>query len=366
MNLIFKRTVAICSLCLLCALSAFADDAAALAAAVRKRQWVDSVFNSMTPDQRIGQLFMVAAYSNKNQAHVNEIEKLVRDYHIGGLMFMQGGPVRQAILTNRYQALARVPLLISMDAEWGLQMRLDSSMQFPRQMTLGAIDDPRYTYVMGREIALKLKRMGVQVSFSPVIDVNSNSMNPVIGTRSFGENKEQVSARGLAYIEGLQDHGILAVAKHFPGHGDTDSDSHYTLPVLNYGYERLSEVELYPFRKAFSAGVMGVMVAHMQMPQFDTTAHLASSLSSSIVTDLLQKRMGYKGLIFTDALNMKGVSSFYEPGQVDLMALLAGNDVLLFPENVPNAAEQIHLAIQNCRISQEEVDRLTDTRRRVE
>ncbi len=357
MNLILKRTIAVCLLCLLYCLPAMANEAESLIAAAKKRQWVDSVFKSMTPQQRIGQLFMVAAYSNLDQAHVTEIERLVRLHNIGGLMFMQGGPVRQAKLTNRYQSIAKVPLLIAMDAEWGLNMRLDSSMRFPRQMTLGAIGDPRYTYLMGREIALKLKRMGVHVSFSPVIDVNSNPMNPVIGTRSFGENKEHVAERGLAYMEGLQDHGILAVAKHFPGHGDTDSDSHYTLPVLNYGYDRLNDIELYPFRKAFGAGVMGVMVAHMQMPHFDTTRNLASSLSPAIVTGLLQKQMGYKGLIFTDALNMKGVANYYAPGEVDLKALLAGNDVLLFPEDVAKAVEQIHFAVENCLITQEEIDR---------
>ena len=182
---------------------------------VKEQEWVDSVFTALTPDQRLGQLFMVTAFSNKDKAHINQIERLISLYNIGGLMFLQGGPKRQAILTNRYQSKSKVPLFIAMDAEWGLDMRLDSSMHFAKQMTLGAINDDKHVYLMGREIALKMKRLGVHVSFSPVLDVNSNPRNPVIGTRSFGESKENVSRRGIAYIKGLQDHGIMAVASIF-------------------------------------------------------------------------------------------------------------------------------------------------------
>ncbi|MDX5422102.1 MAG: serine hydrolase [Hymenobacteraceae bacterium] len=323
---------------------------------VDERTWVDSVMLTLSPEQRIGQLFMVAAYSNKDERHYREIDTLVSRYGIGGVMFMQGGPVRQAKLTNRYQRQAKVPMLVAMDAEWGLGMRLDSSMHFARQMTLGAMTDEKYVYLMGREIALKMKRMGVNVSFSPVLDVNVNSANPVIGSRSFGESKEGVTRRGIAYIKGLQDHGVIAVAKHFPGHGDTDTDSHHALPVIKHDMKRLTEVELYPFNKSFEAGVMGVMVAHLYLPAVDSTKNLATTLSKPLVTGLLKEKMKYKGLVFTDALNMKGVSKYYKPGEVDLKALMAGNDVLLFPEDVPTAVARIKSAIAAGNITQEEVD----------
>jgi beta-glucosidase-like glycosyl hydrolase/CubicO group peptidase (beta-lactamase class C family) len=323
---------------------------------VREKTWVDSVFNSLTPDQRLGQLFMVAAFSNKDENSYQKIDKLVRDYNIGGLMFLQGTPYRQAVLTNRYQSLAKVPLLISMDAEWGLSMRLDSSMYFARQMTLGAIEDEKYTYLMGKEIALKMKRLGMHISFSPDMDVNVNPLNPVIGNRSFGESKEQVTRRGIAYLKGLQDNGIIAVAKHFPGHGNTDTDSHLALPIITANLAQLEETELYPFKKSFEAGVMGVMVAHLYIPQIDSTLNTASTLSKPLVTGILKEKMGYKGLIFTDALNMKGVSSFYKPGEVDVLALLAGNDILLFSEDVPTAITKINEAIAAGKITQEDLD----------
>ncbi|MCB2408457.1 glycoside hydrolase family 3 N-terminal domain-containing protein [Hymenobacter lucidus] len=321
-----------------------------------EQTWVDSVFATLTPDQRLGQLFMVAAYSNKDKKHAQRIDELVKVYGVGGLMFLQGGPRRQATLTNRYQAQAKVPLLIAMDAEWGLDMRLDSSMHFAKQMTLGAMDDDQYVYQMGREIALKLKTLGVHVSFSPVIDVNSNPDNPVIGNRSFGENKEQVAKRGVAYIRGLQDHGVMAVVKHFPGHGDTDVDSHVALPVINSDLARLTNVDLYPFQQAFQSGVMGVMVGHLYMPLFDTVQSVSATISKNLVTGMLKEKMGYKGLVFTDALNMKSVANLYKPGELDALALIAGNDVLLFSEDVPMALQKIREAVAAGSISQEDID----------
>lgn len=323
---------------------------------VAEQNWVDSVFSSLTPDQRLGQLFMVAAYSNKDKRHAQAIEALVRNQGVGGLMFLQGGPRRQALLTNRYQAAAKVPLLVAMDAEWGLDMRLDSSMHFAKGMTLGAMDDEQYVYQMGREIALKMKTLGVHVSFSPVLDVNSNPDNPVIGNRSFGENKEQVASRGIQYIRGLQDHGVMAVVKHFPGHGDTDVDSHVALPVINSDMGRLTNVDLYPFQKSFEQGVMGVMVGHLYMPLFDTVRTLSATVSRNLVTGLLKEKMNYRGLVFTDALNMKSVSSLYKPGELDALALVAGNDVLLFSEDVPVALVKIKEAIAAGKIEQADVD----------
>jgi beta-glucosidase-like glycosyl hydrolase len=279
----------------------------------KQTRWVDSVFNSMTPDERLGQLFMTAAYSNQNEKHHKEIEELIRNYNIGGLIFFQGGPVRQAQLTNRYQSVAKVPLLIGMDAEWGLGMRLDSTISYPRQMTLGAITDNDYVYQMGAEIARQCKRLGVHINFAPVVDINSNPNNPVIGVRSFGEDKENVAAKAIAYARGLQHNGVMANAKHFPGHGDTDTDSHMALPVIAHARKRMSEVELYPFKKLFADSLMSVMVGHMHVPIYDNTKNRATTLSEAIVTDLLKKELGFKGLVFTDALNMKGVTQFYKP-----------------------------------------------------
>ena len=318
--------------------------------------WVDSVFNSLTPEQRLGQLFMVAAYSNKEKAHADRIERLVRNQNIGGVMFLQGGPKRQALMTNRLQAAAKVPLLIAMDAEWGLDMRLDSSAHFAKQMTLGAMDDPKYVYQMGRDIARKMRALGVHIDFAPVIDVNSNPGNPVIGNRSFGEDQNHVARLGIQYIKGLQDNNVMAVAKHFPGHGDTDTDSHVALPVINTDLARLTKVDLVPFQQSFEAGVMGVMVAHLYMPLFDTTNAKTTTLSHALVTDLLKDKMGFKGLVFTDALNMKSVSKLYNDGELDAMALAAGNDVLLFSEDVPAALRRIQEAVTAGHLQQEDLD----------
>jgi len=318
--------------------------------------WVDSVFKTLTPERRIGQLFMVAAYSNKDKAHVNEIKKLIAENGIGGLIFFQGGPKREANLTNLYQGLSDVPLLISIDGEWGLAMRLDSTVQFPRQMTLGAIQDDSLIYYMGKEIARECKRIGIQVNLAPVADINNNPNNPVISNRSFGENKYLVARKAAMYMKGMQDAGILANAKHFPGHGDTDSDSHKTLPVINQCAQRMDTLELYPFKELFRQGLGSVMVAHLNIPCYDTAKNMAATLSRKVVSGLLKDTLGFKGLVFTDALNMKGVSKFYAPGVVDLKALLAGNDVLLFSEDVPTAIDEIKKAMDQGLITQDEID----------
>lgn len=319
--------------------------------------WSDSVLKTMSLKERIGQLFMVAAYSNKGKSHVQEIEKLITENHIGGLIFFQGGPVRQARLTNQYQSKAKIPLLIAMDAEWGLGMRLDSTISYPRQMMLGALTDNEIIFRMGEDIANQCKRLGVHINFAPVIDVNVNPKNPVINSRSFGEQKRNVADKGLAYMNGMQKHHVLAVAKHFPGHGDTDKDSHKALPLISHDVNRLNDIELYPFKTLFDSGCGGVMVAHLLVPALDSTANRATTLSPKVVTDLLTKKMGFNGLIFTDALNMKGVSNYYKPGEADLLALKAGNDVLLFPKDVPLAIEMIEKAIKNGEISEDEINR---------
>lgn len=319
--------------------------------------WADSVLQTLTLEEKIAQMLMVAAYSNKDSVHEKEIEGLVRDYGIGGLIFMQGGPVRQAKLYNRYQELSRVPLMVSIDGEWGLAMRLDSTVKYPWQMTLGAIQDDQLIYGMGIQIGQQCKRLGIQVNFAPVVDINVNPKNPIINARSFGENKYNVASKGVSYMKGMQSVNVLANAKHFPGHGDTDADSHKSLPVINHSKERMDSIELYPFKQLIENELASMMVAHLYIPTYENTPNTATTLSKNVVTHLLQDSLGFKGLIFTDALNMKGVSKYFEPGIVDVKALLAGNDVLLFSEDVPTAIEQIKKAIENNEISESEINR---------
>lgn len=346
--------------------SSFTDD---LISAVRERKdpllardyrkqmvWVDSVFNSQTFEQRLGQLFMVAAYSNRDSKHRDGIAKLIKEQNLGGLIFFQGGPVRQAHLTNYYQSISETPLFIAMDAEWGLNMRLDSVITFPKAMTLGALPDEKLIYDMGEEIARQFTELGMHINFAPVVDVNSNPNNPVIGFRAFGEEKRLVTKKSMAYMKGLQENGVIANAKHFPGHGDTESDSHYTLPVIRHSESRIMDIDLYPYRELIEEDLMSVMIAHLHIPSLDSEKNKATTLSKYVVTDLLKDKMNFKGLIFTDALNMKGVSSFYKPGEVDLLALQAGNDILLYSEDVPKAKALIIEAIAEGKISQDEID----------
>jgi beta-glucosidase-like glycosyl hydrolase/CubicO group peptidase (beta-lactamase class C family) len=317
--------------------------------------WVEKKLSQLTIRQQAAQLFMVAAYSNRDEKHFEYLQNLIVKHGIGGLIFFQGGPIRQALLTNRLQSKAQIPLLIGMDAEWGLSMRLDSTFSFPRQMELGAAANSDLVYKAGAAAARHCKRLGVHVSFSPVVDVNSNADNPIIGSRSFGELKERVAQSGIAYMKGLQDNGVLACAKHFPGHGDTDADSHTSLPVVNKSREQLEEIELYPFRQMVDAGVGAVMVAHLHIPSLDSARNMATTLSQAAVNGLLRSDLGFEGLAFTDALNMKGVSAYYKPGEVDLKALLAGNDILLFAEDVPTALAQIEKAIEEGSITPQEI-----------
>ncbi len=318
-------------------------------------KWVDSVYTSLNADQRLAQLFMVAAWSNKDIKHVRQIDTLVSKYNIGGLIFMQGGPYRQAKLVNYYQSKAKTPLLMAIDGEFGLAMRLDSTPQYPRQMTLAAMQVDSMIYYMGRQIARECKNVGIHVNFAPVVDINNNPGNPVISMRSFGEDKTAVAKKSYLYMKGLQDEHVLACAKHFPGHGDTDKDSHKTLPVISHSAARIDSLELYPFRYLMERGLGSVMVAHLFIPALDTSKNLPSTLSKTIVTTLLKEKMQFKGLIFTDALNMKGAGD-YKTGVVDAKALVAGNDMLLFSEDVPKAIEEIKKAMERKEITQEEID----------
>lgn len=318
--------------------------------------WVDSIMEKLTPDERVAQLIMVAAYSNRGEEHKEEIRRLIEEQKIGGLIFFQGDPKAQVDLMNEYQEASEVPLLGAIDAEWGLGMRLDNTINYPFQMALGAIQDNDLIYRMGGEIARQTRRVGLHFNFAPVVDVNNNPNNPVINYRSFGEDKFNVAEKGIAYMRGMQDARILATAKHFPGHGDTDTDSHYALPQINHPVERLDSLELYPFKRMIEAGAGGMMVAHLDIPALDSTG-VPSTLSKPIITGLLKKELGFEGLIVTDAMNMKGVTEGNSPGVVDKDAILAGNDLLEFTEDVPKAITEIRKAVNQGLITQDEIDR---------
>ena len=322
---------------------------------LKKNQWVDSVFNSLNDDQRIAQLMVVRAHSNLGPDHVAKLVTDIKKYDIGALCFFQGGPVRQANLTNYYQSIAQTPLMVTIDGEWGLGMRLDSVTKFPYQLTLGAMSDKNLVYRMGLAVGEQCKRLGVHVNYAPVVDINNNPNNPVIGFRSFGEDKEKVSDFGVAYMKGMQDAGIMACAKHFPGHGDVDVDSHYDLPVINKNMAALDTMELVPFKTIFNAGVGSVMIAHLYIPVIDNTANRATSISKNNVTDLLRNKMGYQGLTFTDALEMKGVAKYFPQGTIAVEAIIAGNDMLCLPADVGETIAAIRKAIKENRISWEDI-----------
>ena len=319
--------------------------------------WDQYHLKQMNLDQKIGQLFMVAAYSNKDATHIAEIEELITRYQIGGLIFFQDNPLKQAYLTNYYQSISHTPLMIGIDGEWGLAMRLQKTQKFPYAITLGALQDDSLVYAVGAAIAEQCKRLGIHINFAPDIDINNDPSNPIIGFRAFGDDKYRVAKLGAAYSNGMMSRNVLSCAKHFPGHGDVHTDSHLDLPIVDKSLQELDTSELYPFYYLIRQGVPSVMVAHIHFPQLDSRPNRSASLSKYIVDTLLRQRMNFNGLVFTDALNMKGVSKYYTNGQADLEAFLAGNDVLLFSENVPAAIGLIKEAVQNGRISEQELDR---------
>lgn len=296
--------------------------------------WVDSVLKTLTIDQQIAQCIWIAGYSNSDISHEVEVSDIIRKYGVGGIVFFQGTAAKQAELTNYYQKISKVPLLISLDAEWGIGMRIENVDKFPYQMTLGAIQNDSLIYQFGKAVATQFKRLGMQVNLAPVLDINVNAENPVINYRSFGENRERVTSKSIMYMKGLQDNGILATGKHFPGHGDTNVDSHLGLPLITHSRARLDSVELYPFRKLIAEGIGSIMVAHLNLPSLDTTTGLPSTLSPVIIKGLLKNELGFKGLIITDAMNMKGVTKYFNTGEADAKALEAGNDVAEFVTDV--------------------------------
>ncbi len=314
-----------------------------------REEWVDRIFNSMSQDEKIGQLFMIRAHSDKGAEHEAAVERLIKDYHVGGLCFFQGTPEKQVQLINRYQAHAKkIPIMVSMDAEWGLGMRFKSdALSYPRQLMLGAIQDNTLIYQMGRQIAKELRRVGTHINFAPVVDVNNNPNNPVINTRSFGEDRYNVTSKSYMYMKGMQDNKVMACAKHFPGHGDTDVDSHLDLPQILHTRERLDSIEMFPFKVLSQHGIQSMMVAHLFIPAIDNTANLPTTLSDKAIKDILQGEMQFDGLIFTDGLGMKGVTKHHAVGELEVKALQAGNDVLLLPENTPAAYKKIKEALNN-------------------
>jgi beta-glucosidase-like glycosyl hydrolase/CubicO group peptidase (beta-lactamase class C family) len=320
-------------------------------------KWVDSVFASLSKEEKIAQLMVIRAHSNLGPDHVQKVTDLIKNYNVGALCFFQGGPVRQANLTNLYQSIAKTPLLVTIDGEWGLGMRLDSVIKYPFQLTLGALRGEKLVHEMGLAVGEQMKRIGVHVNYAPVVDINNNPANPVIGYRSFGEDKYKVAAMGVAYTKGMQEAGIMACAKHFPGHGDVAVDSHYDLPVINKTKPELDSVELYPFKQLFKADIGSVMIAHLAIPAIDTAANRPTSLSKANVSELLRNDLKYEGLTFTDALEMKGVAKYFGGGEASVEALIAGNDMLCLPENVGESIEAVKKAISNKRLKWDEIDK---------
>lgn len=318
--------------------------------------WVDSILSNMSVEEKIGQLFMVQAYSNLDDKHEDFITEMITKYHVGNLIFMQGTPEKQAVLNNKYQALSKLPLMIGFDGEWGLDMRLKNTYKFPWNMTLGAIQNDSLVKDFGEHLGKHCKRLGIHINFAPVVDINVNPENPIIGNRSFGESKENVTQKAIAFTQGLQKYGVLANAKHFPGHGDTAADSHHTLPLLDFDKARLDSIELYPYRKVFDASIGSVMTAHLNIPSLESNMNLPTSLSKNVVTVLLQKELGFNGLIITDGLNMKGATNYATSAEIDLAAIQAGNDLLLIPQDVPASVRLIKQALMLKTLSEERLD----------
>jgi beta-glucosidase-like glycosyl hydrolase/CubicO group peptidase (beta-lactamase class C family) len=320
-------------------------------------KWVDGVFNNLTLEEKIGQLFTIRASAKVNEREAKKVLSYIDKYKVGGICFFQGSPTQLTVLNNRYQKNSKVPILTSIDGEWGLGMRYpNQSISFPRALTLGAIQDNNLIYEMGTHIADHCKRVGIHVNFAPVVDVNNNPNNPVINNRSFGEDKYNVAAKSYAYMKGLQENGVMACAKHFPGHGDTDTDSHYDLPIISHDRNRLDSVELMPFRSLIKQGIGSVMVAHLSIPAFDNRPNRPTTLSHNAVTNILRKEMSFGGLIFTDAMEMKGVTKHFKPGDADKEAFKAGNDIILLPENLKAGIESIKKGILDGTIPRERLD----------
>ncbi len=322
----------------------------------KAKEWVDKTYNQLSESQKLGQLFIVALYTNRGIEHIQEIRNLVTKEQIGGLILMQDDAAMEINLVNEFQSRSKVPMMIGMDAEWGLFQRIAKAYKFPWAITLGAIQDEKLVYDMAAKIAADCKRMGINWDFAPVVDVNTNPSNPIIGNRSFGSDVNNVIKKASSYSHGLQDNNILAAIKHFPGHGDTSADSHYDLPLVDHKIDRLDQIELAPYKNLIKEGIGGVMVAHLYVPALEKEANVPASISKSIITDLLKNKLGYKGLIITDALNMGAVANRYQPGQLDALAFKAGNDIMLFSQGVKEGKRLIAEGLSKGEISKDRLE----------
>ena len=344
-----KKIIVLLTLCLFFLAQGFSQSKA-------EKKWIKHQFKQLSLEEKIAQLMIIRAHSNWDAKKLDTLTEIIKKYNVGGLCFFQGGPVREAMQTNFYQSIAKTPLLITMDAEWGVGMRLDSVEMFPRQLSLGAIASDNLVYQMGVAVAAQCKRLGIQVNYAPDVDINNNPGNPVINERSFGQNKQRVIQHGIAYMKGMQDNGIMATAKHFPGHGDVSVDSHVDIPMINKSMEQLTEMELAPFKALIDAGIESVMVGHLSVPAIDNRPKYATSLSYKAINDLLKKDLGFKGITVTDALDMKAISNYFPRGEANVQAILAGNDMLCLPGDIGESIERIKLAIKEKRITKKEID----------
>ena len=318
----------------------------------KAEKYADSLYQQLSLDEKIGQLYIVALYNNRGEEEIQKIRNLVEKEKIGGLILMQDDAEKHINLLNEFQGKSRIKMMIGIDGEWGLFQRFSAAHKFPWAMTLGAIQDNSLIYEMTSKIAEDCKRMGIYWDFAPVVDVNTNPSNPIIGNRSFGSDINNVISKGLAYAQGLQDHGVLASMKHFPGHGDTNTDSHLDLPVVSHNLERLNSVELAPFKALLDKKIGGVMVAHLYVPTLEKKKGIPASVSYEIITNLLKNTYQYKGLIITDALNMNAIAKKFSPGEIDLRAFKAGNDIMLFSQDVPSGKTLIKSAFEKGEISE--------------
>ena len=321
-----------------------------------EKKWIKKQFRALNMDEKIAQLMIIRAHSNWDEKKLDTIRQTIEKYNVGGLCFFQGGPVREAVQTNYYQSIAKTPLLITMDAEWGVGMRLDSVEMFPRQLSLGAIANDSLVYQMGAAIAAQCKRLGIHVDYAPDVDINNNPSNPVINDRSFGQNRERVIQHGIAFMKGLQDNGVMATAKHFPGHGDVSVDSHLDIPIIKKTRAQLDSLELAPFKALIDAGIESVMVGHLSVPAIDTTPKFATSLSPKAINGLLKNELGFKGITVTDALEMKAIANYFPNSEANVRAILAGNDMLCLPGNIPETIQKIKDAIKEGRLTKKDID----------
>lgn len=324
-----------------------------------EENWVRNTLARMTVEEKVGQMIAwryAGYFVNKGSDYFKELKKLVADHKIGGLIIFGGEVFETAVLTNEFQKLARIPLLIASDFERGAGNQIKGAVEFPPLMAMGAVGREDLVYQMGKVTALEGRAMGIHQTYAPVVDVNINPENPIINTRSFGEDPELVVRLAKAFIRGCQENGLIATAKHYPGHGDTDLDSHTHLPVVKASRERLENVELYPFKQAVEAGVQAIMTAHLSIPALDPTPNLPATLSPVILTDILRNRFGFKGIIVTDSMGMGGVTTLYQPGEAALMAVKAGVDIVLLPPKTHEVIDTLIQAVKSGEISEQRID----------